>query len=185
MSHDGQILDAHTVRFQRLLPGPIELAWDYLTKPDLLATWFADVTLDPRIGGAISIRFTLSQEGDGDDDCNADYAQGEIREFRPPYVIAYSWCPGRQQPDGSVEAAHEGDVRFELVPQGDKVRLTLTHTQVPTAQLAGYAGGWHAYLDSLDARLDGGAVSVRQVYGHVHPSYDAAVAAITRTEARS
>jgi uncharacterized protein YndB with AHSA1/START domain len=28
-----------TVRVERLLPGPIELVWDYLTKPELLATW--------------------------------------------------------------------------------------------------------------------------------------------------
>jgi hypothetical protein len=57
MSHDGSILDAHTVEFKRLLPGPIELAWDYLTKPEMLKTWFADVTLEPRVGGKIEIRF--------------------------------------------------------------------------------------------------------------------------------
>jgi hypothetical protein len=32
-------VDSHTARFERLLPGPIERVWDYLTKPDLQRTW--------------------------------------------------------------------------------------------------------------------------------------------------
>ena len=30
-----------TVRLERLLPGPIERVWAYLTEPDKRATWFA------------------------------------------------------------------------------------------------------------------------------------------------
>ena len=33
---------AQSVRFERLLPGPIERVWDYLTKPDLQRTWLAE-----------------------------------------------------------------------------------------------------------------------------------------------
>ena len=31
--------DAHTVRFERDLAGPIERVWAYLTESDLKATW--------------------------------------------------------------------------------------------------------------------------------------------------
>lgn len=180
MGHDGKILDAHSVRFERLLPGPIELAWDYLTKPELLKTWFAEVTLQPRVGGAIEVKMAAGEAGD----CNAQSVSGVIREFNPPHVIAYTWIPRRQQTDGSIVAVDEGEVRFELEPRGDKVQLTLTHRRIPTGELAGYGGGWHAFLDALEARLDKtGAVPVGAVYGQVHKSYEAAVAAVTRSGA--
>jgi uncharacterized protein YndB with AHSA1/START domain len=180
MGHDGKILDAHSVRFERLLPGPIELAWDYLTKPALLKTWFAEVTLQPRVGGAIDVKMGADEAGD----CNAQSVSGVIREFNPPRVIAFSWIPRRQQKDGSVEAVDEGDVRFELKPRGDKVQLTLTHTRIPTNELAGYGGGWHAFLDALEARLDKKAgAQVGAIYGRVQKAYEAAVAAVTRSGA--
>jgi hypothetical protein len=34
------------VRFERLLPGPIERVWDYLTKPDLQRSWLAESAAD-------------------------------------------------------------------------------------------------------------------------------------------
>lgn len=51
MSTAAQIVPAHLtdvqcVRFERLLPGPIERVWDYLTKPDLQQTWLAESTAD-------------------------------------------------------------------------------------------------------------------------------------------
>jgi hypothetical protein len=47
MSTAAQITPAHVaitegVRFERLLPGPIERVWDYLTKPELQKTWLAE-----------------------------------------------------------------------------------------------------------------------------------------------
>src|SRR5688572_19240972 len=154
MSYDGTIRDLHTVEFMRLVPGPIELAWDYLTKPELLKTWFADVTLEPRVGGAVEVRFT----GDKGD-CDTAGVRGIIREFRPPHVVSFSWIQRRAQPDGSRAEVDEGGVRFELAQKGDKVLLTLLHSGIPTRELANYGGGWHAYLDSLEARISGsGAV---------------------------
>jgi hypothetical protein len=35
------LLDPPAVRFERLLPGPIERVWDYLTQPALQRTWLA------------------------------------------------------------------------------------------------------------------------------------------------
>ncbi len=179
MSHDGTILDLHTVEFKRLLPGPIELAWDYLTKPELLKTWFNDVTLEPRVGGAIEVRFTALKGG-----CDTGGVRGVIREFRPPHVIAFSWIQRRQQPDGSRANVDEGEVRFELTEKGDKVLLTLLHSHVPTKELVNYGGGWHAYLDSLESRISGGdAIEVMEVYRDLHPRYDDKVAALQRSGA--
>ena len=41
MSHYGERIGKTTVRFERLLPGPIERVWEYLTDSDRRATWLA------------------------------------------------------------------------------------------------------------------------------------------------
>ncbi|MEZ5833346.1 MAG: SRPBCC family protein [Dongiaceae bacterium] len=179
MSHDGMILDPHTVEFKRLLPGPIELAWDYLTKPELLKTWFNDVTMEPRVGGAIEVRFS-----DGNGDCGAVSVQGVIREYRKPHVFAFSWNQQRPQADGSYRFVDEGEVRFELKAQGDKVLLTLLHSRVPTQELPNYGGGWHAYLDCLESRISGGGrIDVMEVYRGLKPGYADKVATAQRAGA--
>ena len=177
MSHDGAILDLHTVEFKRLLPGPIDLAWDYLTKPELLKTWFNDVTLEPRVGGAIEVRF--GKEGS----CSGG-VHGVIREFRRPHVLSFSWNQRRAQPDGSSKSMDEGVVRFELAERGDKVLLTLHHTGIPTKELPNYGGGWHAYVDSLESRLSGkGAIDAMETFQHLRPRYEDKVAGLQRSGA--
>jgi uncharacterized protein YndB with AHSA1/START domain len=178
MSYDGTLHDLHTVEFKRLIPGPIELAWDYLTKPDLLKTWFADVTLEPRLGGAVTVRFVK-------DTCGAGAGvQGTIREFRPPHAIAFTWIRQRPQPDGSIQDSDEGEVRFELAERGEKVLLTLLHSRLPTEELTGHSAGWHAYLNNLESLISGGErVDFMQVVGRVRPKYDERIAAMLRAGA--
>ena len=171
MSHDGSILDLHTVEFKRLLPGPIELAWDYLTKPELLKTWFAEVTLEPRVGGAVTVAF-------GKGSCGTAGVHGTIREFQRPHVLSFSWIQRRPHADGTRDV-DEGEVRFELAQKGDKVLLTLLHSRVPTKELASYGSGWHAYLDSLESHISArGPVDVMALHQRRHPSYDEKVAAL-------
>jgi hypothetical protein len=75
----------------------------------------------------------------------------------------------------------EGEVRFELAEKGDKVLLTLLHSGLPIKELASHGAGWHAYLDSLESRISGGAaIDVMEVYGHLHPRYDDKVTAAQR-----
>lgn len=46
MNHAAHAIDPQTVRFERLLPGPIERVWEYLTKPDLQKSWLAESAAD-------------------------------------------------------------------------------------------------------------------------------------------
>jgi uncharacterized protein YndB with AHSA1/START domain len=179
MSPDGSILDLHTVEFKRLLPGPIELAWDYLTKPELLKTWFADVTLEPRVGGDVTVRFS-------EDTCGGHTAgvNGTVREFRPPRVVAFTWFQLRRQPDGSIKPSDEGEVRFELSEKGSKVLLTLLHSRLPTAELSSHSAGWHTYLDNLESRVLGkGGIDYMATFGQLHPNYQERIAALQRSGA--
>jgi uncharacterized protein YndB with AHSA1/START domain len=54
-----------TVRLERLLPGPIERVWEYLTDAQKRATWLAGGVFDLRVGGVTRLEFrhdTLSAE---------------------------------------------------------------------------------------------------------------------------
>jgi uncharacterized protein YndB with AHSA1/START domain len=167
----------HTVEFKRLLPGPIGLAWDYLTKPELLKTWFADVTLEPRAGGAITVRFGGAGCGDG-----ANGVNGTIREFRPPHVIAFSWNQGRWQASG--KDGNPCEVRFELQEKGEKVLLTLLHSGLPVGELTPHSAGWHAYLDNLDSIIAGrGAIDFMAIFHKLKPKYEDRLAGMQRSGA--
>jgi hypothetical protein len=76
MTPTAQIIDADTVRFERLLPGPIERVWDHLTKPELRRTWLADAaagditacqppqSIEYELRDASVVRFELEPRGD-------------------------------------------------------------------------------------------------------------------------
>ena len=175
---DGSIRDLHPVEFTRLSPGPIELAWDYLTKQELLKTWFADMTVEPRVGGAVVIRFSE------DEACNTTGVRGTVSEFRKPYVIAFSWLQQRLQPDGSRKGIDEGSVRFELAERGDKVLLTLLHSGLPIHELANHSAGWDSFLRNLDSLMSGrGKIDFMAVFNDLRPRYVERIAALQRAGA--
>jgi uncharacterized protein YndB with AHSA1/START domain len=45
---DGQFGKTCTVRFARLLPGPIERVWEFLTDTERLPAWFGNGKIEPR-----------------------------------------------------------------------------------------------------------------------------------------
>jgi uncharacterized protein YndB with AHSA1/START domain len=60
--NDG-ILDGDSVRFERLVPGPIERVWSYLTEGPLLKAWLVeDGAVPPRVGESFVLKM-----GGGDD----------------------------------------------------------------------------------------------------------------------
>ena len=146
-----------TVRVERLLPGPIERVWQYLTDAELRAQWLAGGEIEPRIDGRVELVFNNSTLTENDDPPPPKYAQfagesrmgGKVTEFDPPHVLAYTW--------GEADASHS-HVRFELATKGDQVRLVVTHSRLATREgMLSVAGGWHAHLDILRDRMDGRA----------------------------
>src|SRR5205814_2648117 len=49
-----------TVRLERMLPGPIERVWAYLTDSEKRKTWFAGGVFDLRVGGRAELHFDHS-----------------------------------------------------------------------------------------------------------------------------
>ena len=67
MNEYGQVIDKGTVRFERLLPGPLERVWQYLTDATLRGTWLASGAMEARAGGTVTLRFHHQELTDHDE----------------------------------------------------------------------------------------------------------------------
>jgi uncharacterized protein YndB with AHSA1/START domain len=151
----GVIVGPGTVRFERLLPGPIERVWAYLVESDKRGTWFASGEMEPRVGGTVDLFFhhaDLSVHQAPIPDRyrkieNGHRSRQRVVRYEPPRLLSFTFG---DPPDESSE------VTFELTPQGEKIFLVLTHRRLANKKMMeGVAGGWHSHLSVLVERLNG------------------------------
>jgi uncharacterized protein YndB with AHSA1/START domain len=151
MSEYGEVIEAGTVRFERLLPGPIERVWKHLTDSELRGTWFAAGPMEPRVGGSLTLHFRHQNLTDHDEVIPEKFKameqgitmESRITRWDPPQHLGYTWD------DGS-------EVSFDLEQRGKQVLLTLTHRALASRdEMINVAGGWHSHLDVLTERLSG------------------------------
>lgn len=153
MEDYGVITATDTIRFERVLPGPIERVWAYITESDKRATWLARGPMEVRVGGLVDLTWhnsQLSAENESPEDYrkyDGHNLKGRVTRCEPPHLISFTW-PG--------ESGHESEVSFELSSRGKDVILVLTHARLPnrTAML-GVSGGWHAHVGILVDQLNG------------------------------
>ena len=150
MSDYGIVTEAGTVRFERLLPAPVERVWEYLTRSDLRRKWFAEGEMELRPGGGVTLLFRNSELSPDDEEVPEKYRQyegmetrGEIVVAEPPRRLVFDWY----EDDGIAT-----EVAFELEPKGpEQTLLTLVHSKLPSrAMQLGVSGGWHLHLDVLE-----------------------------------
>ena len=110
----GRIVGPDTVRFDRLLPGTVEDVWDLLIRPEHLAKWMAEVTLDAAVGGKVVLRWTLYHDPDTGED--AEVSLGTIVRFEPPRLISYTW--NEPSTDPRAQGRSTSLVTFHLSPLG-------------------------------------------------------------------
>ncbi|MBR0656670.1 SRPBCC family protein [Plastoroseomonas arctica] len=140
-----------TVRIERMLPGPIERAWAWLTESDLRRRWLAAGEMDLRVGGRVDLiwrndELTDHQETRPEGFDEEHRMQNVITRIDAPRLLAFGW-------------GESAEVTFELEPAGDEVRLTLTHRRLPSrAMMVMVGAGWHAHLDLLVAGAKGEAL---------------------------
>jgi len=144
----GVLTEPATLKIQRLLPGPIERVWAYLTESELRRKWLAAGEMEMKVGAPFELVWRndelIDPPGQRPPGFGIEHRmQSRITELDPPRKLAITW-------EGS------GDVSFELEPNGDEVMLTLIHRRLPDrATLHGVGAGWHAHLDVLVARATG------------------------------
>jgi len=144
----GVLTEPATLRIQRLLPGPVERVWAYLTESELRRKWLGAGEMEMKVGAPFELVWRNDEltnppgkrpPGFGEE----HRMQSRITELDPPRKLAIAW-------NGS------GDVSFELEPAGDEVWLTVIHRRLPDrSTLLKVAAGWHMHLDILAARATG------------------------------
>lgn len=151
----GKVIAPGTVRLERLLPGPIERVWDYLTDSQKRGMWLAAGAMELRVGGRVEHVFRNGTLTENDDPPPPKYAshneesrmQGRVTACDPPHLLAYTWGDGGSAPS---------EVRFDLSVRGTQVLLVVTHSRLATRdETISVAGGWHTHLGILVDRLAG------------------------------
>lgn len=157
MNDHGVVTEPGTIRFERVLPGPIERVWTYLTESGARGKWFASGEMDLRVGGEVELIFKHA-------DLSAEKAtperyksaegyrmRGRITECDPPRLLSYTW-----DETADVGPAQNSAVSFELTPRGSEVLLVLTHRRLPNAaQVLSVSAGWHTHVGILLDQLQG------------------------------
>ena len=144
-----------TIYFKRLLPGPIERVWDYLTDSEKRGKWLAPGKMELRIGGQVELNFNHANLSAHDDPIPEKYKQykegstmfGRVTRLDPPRLLSYTW---------GEESGGESEVTFELTPNKDKVLLELTHRHLGDSKdiLISVGAGWHTHLGILVDKLE-------------------------------
>ena len=128
MSEYGVATEPGTVRLERVLPGPIERVWKYLTDSDLRAKWLASGDMDLQVGGRRNCAFATPSFRAGGADARALPAYegvsfpGRITRCDPPNVLSYTW---------GEAWGEDSEVTFELAARGAEVVMVLTHRRLP------------------------------------------------------
>jgi uncharacterized protein YndB with AHSA1/START domain len=155
MSEYGTVTESGTIRFERLLPGPIERVWSYLTESEKRGTWLATGTMELRVGGKVDLFFRHADLSPHVEAIPEKYKEmesgvgftGRITRCEPPRLLSHTWGEGW---------GGETEVTYELTPRADGVLLVLTHRRLPDrTTMATVAGGWHTHLGILVDRLNG------------------------------
>lgn len=149
----GVMSGGREMRFERLLPGPIERVWTYVTDPDLRGRWLAAGPMELKVGGRVE--FTFRHRNLSPDETppetyanmneNGHVMVGEVLACEPPRRLTITWDSRGPTPS---------EVTFELTPQGDQVLLTLTHRKLADrGEMVNVSGGWHTHLGILEDLL--------------------------------
>jgi len=144
----GRVTEPGTFRIKRMLPGPIERLWTYITDPEKRQKWFGAGPMEMRVGGQVGLQFRFSRlssektpPGEADE-CDLN---GRVTRWEPPRLLSYTWG----------EESNQSEVTFELFPRGREVLLVITHRRLgERGRMIRVASGWHTHLGLLSDHLN-------------------------------
>jgi hypothetical protein len=77
---------------------------------------------------------------------------GKVLVWEPPRVLEYEW---NVEPVPEMPRGEHAIFRYELTPDGDSTRVLVTYRRITKETARGFLPGLHAFLDRLEAQLDG------------------------------
>jgi uncharacterized protein YndB with AHSA1/START domain len=143
-----------TIRLERELDAPVDKVWRYLTEADLRREWFMGGT-DARESGEFELLNDHDNLSDEDVPYPENYAEFKGRvwnerviRFEPPRLLETTFMGGKN-----------GNVTYELFPDGDRTRLVLTHSGIQSGTGAqDFGSGWNSHLTVLHEKLAGRSI---------------------------
>lgn len=121
------------------IEAPRERVFALLTEVAKGPGWFPITVFEARLGGRVEV---VRDEW---------HAEGEVIEFEPPRLVAYTW-DWRNQPLGA-----RTEVRWELEEDTGGTLVRLSHTGFrEQAQRESHNGGWAYYGQRLKIVAEGG-----------------------------
>ena len=145
------LVEPGTVRLERLLPGPLERVWAYITESDKRAKWLAAGEFDLRVGGKARLEFDnsrLSSDKTAPEkykDRQVSKSEGVITRLEPMRALAHTWTWN----GGDTE------VTYELTPKGKDVLLAIVHRRLGKDLTPSVMGGWDVHTGILADVLNG------------------------------
>jgi len=133
-----------TLVFERLLPHRPEHVWDAIATPEGLREWLlcTEATIEGRVGGRIEL---VSGPA-------AYRSTGKILVWQPPRALEYEW---KVKPVPEMPRGEDATFRYDLAARGTSTLLTVTYRRITPESARGFLPGLHAFLDRLEAQLDG------------------------------
>ena len=146
------VVEPGTVKVERLLPGPVERAWAYITDSEKRAKWLAAGEFDLRVGGKVRLEFDNSRLPNEKNmpakykDLGKGQFEGVITRLEPLRLLAHTWNMGEL----------DSEVTYELAPRGKDVLLTIVHRRVqPRDLVLSIMSGWDVHTGILADILNG------------------------------
>jgi uncharacterized protein YndB with AHSA1/START domain len=133
-----------TLTFRRSYPHAVRHVWEAISTPGGLREWLlcSDARIEGRAGGRIEL---VSGP--------AGYrSTGTILAWEPPRLLEYEW---NVQPVPEMPRGERAVFRFELTADGGRTHLVVTYRRITRQTAVGFLPGVHAFLDRLEAQLDG------------------------------
>jgi len=130
------------------IAAPPERVFQALVDPKQIVEWWRNdvvslegVELEPRVGGRWGYQTNKAVDGK-----NRFRVQGEILEYDPPRLLAYTWMANLHR-----DPARRTVVRWELTPAGGGTRVKVTHSGLAQEEESrrGYSSGWPDVIDRL------------------------------------
>lgn len=139
---------AHIAKAATTIDAPAPKVWDALTKPALIKQYLfgTEVTSDWKVGSPIS--YKGEWQGKPYED------KGEILEVEPgKRLVSTFWSALSGLPD---TPENYNTVRYELTPDGDATRLTITQDNNASEEAATHSKeNWQTVLDGMKKLIEG------------------------------
>ena len=109
----GVLTEPTTLKIQRMLPGPIERVWAYLTEGELRRQWLAAGHMEMKVGAPFEFVWRNDELSNPPAERPEGFPeenrmQSRITELDPPRKLAISWSdsgrPSPSNPEGTAMA---------------------------------------------------------------------------------